>query len=271
MGAPNLDFQTLQAAADAVPGEIVPRTVRRRWMPLLLGLVIAISALQYARLNVVTKLEEEAFGRDTQNVLAATDGRIVHCLDARDSQKCVTSWEAAGQPATALWLGNSQLAAINRYQPGDITGSTLLHQSLARRGHYLITYSQPNANLLEHAVVLFSLAEQYSPRLLILPVFLDDIREQGIRSWIADFLKAPGRMERLHASELWPLVAANLEANDQGAEQSQSLQRGQAQQLARPHLAAVEQPRHAQWLRSGFAAPPAQLGARHRRAHQAQG
>jgi hypothetical protein len=119
-------------------------------------------------------------------------------------------YEAAGKPPAILWRGNSQLHAINRYTKGEKTASVLLHDALSSRDSYVVTYSQPNANLIEHAIVYGALSSAYSPSALIIPVFLDDIREQGIRTTVAAFLDDAVIRRRLEAS---PHVARHCPAH----------------------------------------------------------
>lgn len=188
------------------------KTSWRNWLPLLLGAVIALTLLQLARTHIFTKLDEAAFGRDTQNVLAQVNGASVSCMYASDSQECVSGYEKSGSPPAILWLGNSQLAAINRYKVGDSTASSILHKKMLERGYYVVTYSEPNANLYEHGVVFSAVEPKFKTRLLILPIFLDKIREQGIRPAVAAFLDDPLARARIEASPLWPIVAPNLAA-----------------------------------------------------------
>lgn len=182
----------------------------RAWIPLCLGTLIALGLVQAARQHLRGSVEDAAFGRETQNTLATPDEARIHCLDSRDSPKCIATYDRAGRPPAVLWLGNSQLAGINRHQPGDRTASFLLHERLRDRGYYLVTYSLPNANLMEHAVVFHATSGKYDTRLLILPVFLDDIREQGIREFVAEFIADPAARRTLDLSRAGPLVGTQL-------------------------------------------------------------
>lgn len=199
-----------------------------RWAPLAVGVVLALVLLEAARHRITMKTDELAFGRDTQHVLVEVDGRQVHCQDATDSEPCVAGYKAAGRPPAALWLGNSQLHAINRYKSGEEGAATILHKRLAPRGLYLVAYSQPNSNLIEHAVVYSALSTKYDLRLLILPVFLDKIREQGIRSTVAQFLDDRASRARIERSGMWRHVAPTLAqkpADEPGADGVPTFQR----------------------------------------------
>ena len=198
------------------------------WLPLVLGAVIALAALQLARATVLVNLEAAALGTETEFVTNDVGGGHVQCMDARDTHDCLAAYQKAGRPPAVLWLGNSQLPAINRFKPGDRTAPTLLHEALRPRGFYQVTYAMPNANLFEHAVLFAATASQYDVRALVLPVFLDDIREQGIRSTVADLLEDHRVRASAEATRMWPLIAGNLRAGNAAEAQPEapaSLQR----------------------------------------------
>ena len=83
---------------------------------------------------------------------------------------------------TALYLGNSQSHSINQLKEGDNTMSGFLFDELISDSILFLSTSIPNANLQEH-YLLFEYFKQKlkSLDLLILPVFFDDFREDGIR------------------------------------------------------------------------------------------
>jgi hypothetical protein len=60
----------------------------------------------------------------------------------------------------------------------------LVHEALAPQGRYVVAYSEPNANLLEHQALFHQLRQQYRVETLLLSVCLDDFRETGIRAGI---------------------------------------------------------------------------------------
>lgn len=187
----------------------LPQSTWRAWLPLVIGIMLAFAILEYQRTHLLVRLGELAYGRDTSHF--QPDGAATQCADASDSDKCLTSWRAAGSPAnTVIWFGNSQLAAINRFQPGQINAPEIVRRALAARGYYLMSYSQPNANLTEEAIIWAAIGPVYRPRLVILPICYDDIRELGVRDTVADFLIRPGVMARLRASPYWPLIKKSV-------------------------------------------------------------
>lgn len=199
----------------------------RDWLPLALGLLLALAALEVVRTRLVVRLEEAALGQDTKFAFGGEGEMRTLCMDGKDSHHCLASFEKAGRPPSVLWLGNSQLPAINRLKPGDRTTPVLLHEMLKPRGHHLVTYAQPNANLLEHGLALAALTPLYKPRLLILPVFLDDIRELGVRRDIAQLLETPQSRAEAERSPIWPHIAPNLirDSEGHGSAEGETLQR----------------------------------------------
>ena len=83
------------------------------------------------------------------------DGERVHCGDLSDLNICIDSYKNTNDKMPViLWLGNSQLHAINQPQPNDEVSPLILHKKLKKFGTYTLTFSQPNANLQEHFLFL---------------------------------------------------------------------------------------------------------------------
>ena len=108
-------------------------------------------------------------------------GCIVKTLN--DLDECLKGYamQARGMPVV-LWLGNSQLHAINHYRQGEETAAPDLHRRFRDWGIYFLALSQPNANLQEHHLLLAHLLDQLRVDTLVLPVVFDDMREDGIRA-----------------------------------------------------------------------------------------
>lgn len=152
------------------------------WAPVAIGAVLAATGVQLVREHLLFDTEAAALGQLTSSIFGEVKGARVHCLDMRDAVQCLTAYQAAGSPPAVLWLGNSQLHGVNRLRPGDKTAPMVAHEDLAARGQYVVTYSQPNANLLEHRHLFKRLRQDYDIQTLLLSVCLDDFRESGIRS-----------------------------------------------------------------------------------------
>ena len=85
-----------------------------------------------------------------------------------------------------MWLGNSQLHAINQMSENDEPASALLSRKLLSDSTYLLTMSQANANLQEHYVILNYISKLIPLDILILPVVFDDLREIGLRQGVKE-------------------------------------------------------------------------------------
>jgi hypothetical protein len=179
-------------------------------LSLPIAFVLAIALLSAADLRAV-KLSEAALGGQTAAVLGEVNGFRIACLDATDTQTCEEAYSRAGHPPAVLWLGNSQNFAINRYHPGDELAIMTTHRWLEERGAWLVSYNQPNANFYEQAVVFEAVARRYDTRLLILPAFMDKLREQGIRESVAKFMADPRSKKWVPASPEWSQLAPVLE------------------------------------------------------------
>ena len=165
--------------------------------------------MDIARLKIV-EVNLAALGGETTAVLAESDGVQVACSDAFDTDLCEKAYARAGRPPAVLWFGNSQNFAINRYQPGDELAVVTVHRWLKARGTWLISYSQPNVNLHENAVLFEALVHRYGTRLVILPVFMDKLREQGIRGGIASFMDDAKTSEQIRRGPEWNEISPLL-------------------------------------------------------------
>lgn len=163
---------------------------------LFAGLALAIALLFVAKDRWLINLQEAAYGLET----AAYRGAGMNlCEGAKTHSRCVAAYRTAGGGRSVLWLGNSQLAAVNRIQPSDRNAPALLHARLAARGRYLVTYAVPNANLNEHILTIEAVIPSYHPDVVVLPVCYDDIRELGVRADVAELIDQPGLRTRLGA------------------------------------------------------------------------
>jgi hypothetical protein len=151
--------------------------------------------------------------------LGELNGSRIACFDATDSKSCEQAYSLSGYSRAVLWLGNSQNFAINRYRPGQEVAIMTVHRWLEKRGAWLVAYNQPNANFYEQALVFEAVARRYHPALLILPAFMDKLREQGIRESVAGFMADTRSREWVQASPEWPELAPVLQqASQQGNE-----------------------------------------------------
>lgn len=157
---------------------------------LLLGGVIAFAVLSLSFVPDETNFEASAtLGTESTSIFGSLGGFPIHCSGSRDADNCLAGQKSRKAKQAVLWLGNSQVHEVNQWQPGETNGSPLLFESLGRRDLDLLTFSLGNASLQEHYVMFEYLRQRMPLKVLILPVVFDDMREEGLRSDVADFVK----------------------------------------------------------------------------------
>lgn len=186
-------------------GQRVCRTDRRTSPAVvgtIAGVAIALVVLTHAFRANQTDFEDAAtFGAETTSVFGRVDDSQIHCGDGRDADLCIAG-AMHKENSTAVWLGNSQLHAINQFRAGDVNGPIILHERLKPAHLSVVAFSQPNANLQEHWVLFEYLGQRLPIKVLILPVVFDDTRESGLRPGIAKLLSDPEVHRILSARDL---------------------------------------------------------------------
>ena len=156
--------------------------------PLLLGFIIAFSWLNYQYgTKVTTNFADFALGYETQVYQPQLDGQSLHAINEFSQFNAVVKgWESRGKKRAVLWLGNSQLHAINQLKNGAKNSVEFLHNSLQPKDLDVIGFSLPNASLQEHYVMYEYAVDKMPVDYLILPIFFDDLREDDIRAQLFD-------------------------------------------------------------------------------------
>jgi len=158
-------------------------------LPVIIGLAILIFMSNFLGLaHNEEKLDELALGKETKIYRATYQGFPVHCNEISDGKICLEGWKKRGSRPVTLWLGNSQLHAINQMKAHDVNGVQVLFEKLASIGNELLTFSEPNASLLEHYLLYLYLRNHVPVQTLILPVVFDDMRENGVRAGLTPAL-----------------------------------------------------------------------------------
>ena len=161
------------------------------------------------------KFEELALGSENTSVYAQVDGVVVHCGDLEDARYCVQGYkQLSPEDKLVLWLGNSQLHAINQLREGDKNSTAIIHRLLRSDAKYLITFSQPNANLQEHYLLFEYLLSKLPVSTLILPLVFDDMRETGIRTSLAAAFSQPAVANQLKQSAIGKQLLARHRDQD---------------------------------------------------------
>lgn len=161
-------------------------SARTKLLAIICGVAVVLSLLVTLFGGGKTNFEDAAtLGAQTTSVFAKAGKHLIHCIDSRDAADCIEGARVRSAEKSVLWLGNSQVHAVNQWRQGETNATPLLFESLGRRGLDVVAFSQPNANLQEHYVLFEYLRRRLPLRALILPVVFDDLREEGLRTEVA--------------------------------------------------------------------------------------
>ena len=184
-------------------------------LPFIIGAFVSFSILDnYSQKKVKTKLDEFALGAETSVNMALVENVQIHCHDLANFDKCLDGYRSDDIKDVALWLGNSQVHAINQMQSGDETAVPYLHRFLRDFGYYFLTFSQPNASLQEHYLFFEYLLNQFPVKVLVLPIVFDDMRETGIRPTLEDALSDERVATKLASTSIGKKLLANFGDKD---------------------------------------------------------
>jgi lysophospholipase L1-like esterase len=129
--------------------------------------------------------EEAALGNMTvAHEGSGPEGENTHCQRIKEEDHDDFVAFAAKQRQNIVILGNSQTHSINQKQPGETVYPELIQRKLDSIG--ILTHSMPNANLQEFLVSHAWWSQHVKPDMVVVPAFMDDLREDGLR---ADFMK----------------------------------------------------------------------------------
>ncbi len=200
-----------------------PSPLKDRWhlIAILLGAGIAILFLSVKYGDHQINFEDaNVMGAETSEIKYSMNGYKIHCGDARDADECMAGLKQKPNHKIALWLGNSQLHAVNQLQLNQLNAPPIAFKQLENKHIYLMAFSQPNANLQEHFLTYLYLNQQRKISHLILPVVFDDFREDGIRPELLKFAEDPQIQETLSKSLIGEkiLKEGELSANKNNAD-----------------------------------------------------
>lgn len=200
---------------DLHQARVVPSVRAIAPLPLLVVALALGIALAYWVATKAPDFKNLALGEQTAPVYGSLDGAKIFCGTLDETRECLNSARASPLANRVLWLGNSQLYAINQYRPGDETAPIVLARLLKPQGVQVSAFAYPSASLSELLLVYKWLARDLRPDVLVVPAFLDDTREQTIRSELAPTFDRPD-------------IAATLDSDAIGAEMRNRLVKPQS-------------------------------------------
>jgi hypothetical protein len=132
------------------------------------------------------KFEDLALGTETVTYNAVDEaGRLIHIqkTDLEQSGELLNAWKTRGEKPVVLFLGNSQTHSINQQKEGEVNFIELLYRSRIDKKSDILCISLPNSGLQEFYLVYEYWKKLLPIKALVIPVFMDDLREDGIRNF----------------------------------------------------------------------------------------
>lgn len=152
---------------------------------LVVAALIGIALAYWIASTVPRDFKYFDLGEQTAPIYGSLDGKKVFCGTLEESRECLDAAQSSPLTKRVLWLGNSQLYAINQPKAGDETAPILLARALRPEGAQVTAFALSSASFSEMLLVYKWMAKEYRPDVLVIPAFLDDTREQNIRSELA--------------------------------------------------------------------------------------
>ncbi len=132
------------------------------------------------------KFEDLALGTETVTYNAVDEaGRPIHIqkTDLEQSSELLKAWKTRGERPVILFLGNSQTHSINQQKKDEVNFIELLYKSRVDSKDDILCISLPNSGLQEFYLVYEYWKKLLPIKVLVIPVFMDDLREDGIRNF----------------------------------------------------------------------------------------
>jgi hypothetical protein len=160
-------------------------------IPLVVGFTLGAIVLLWISSQMKIKFEEFALPEGTSSYFAEYDGHKIHGQGICDADDCIEGWRRRGSREAALWIGNSQVHAVNQFKPGQENAAPVLFRALNGSGLDFLTFSFPNSNFQEYYVFFEYLRPRLNLKVLVIPVVFISFRETGIRDDIATAFMDP--------------------------------------------------------------------------------
>lgn len=155
----------------------------------ILILAITLSAIY---VNTISKLKvnfaDQALGSETKRYTAKKAEYSIHAveLDSVVYSSIIQHFDTTTN--TIFFLGNSQTHSINQIKPGEVNYIELLSNRVSNN---VFCHSMPNGSLQEFLVSFTGWKNRLNISHVVIPIFMDDLREDGIRPFfIENFLSS---------------------------------------------------------------------------------
>lgn len=134
--------------------------------------------------------ENLALGIYTKAYFAKINNVPIHAMGTRNRDEIIEGCKARDYKNLVLLIGNSQTHSLNQYKKGNVTFPELLADSLNKKSIDVIASSIPNATMEDFYLLYKSWKQDLNIKLVLLPIFLDDTREEGIQTEFYDDIKS---------------------------------------------------------------------------------
>jgi hypothetical protein len=157
--------------------------INKGLLQISLGLFFAFAIIQIWFSGKIM-FDELALGTETFPYYAKNiSNEPVHIsrIDNNEEPGFLKSYINCGRPKTIFFLGNSQTHSINQIKNNETNFIQILNDSLLKSSIKIYCQSIPNANLQEFLLSYLYWKDKINIETLVVPLFFDDLREDGIR------------------------------------------------------------------------------------------
>ncbi|PZR04185.1 MAG: hypothetical protein DI539_25725, partial [Flavobacterium psychrophilum] len=102
--------------------------------------------------------------------------------DSLETTSLLEGWNKRGRKPVTFFLGNSQTHSINQKKESEVNFIEQLFVNNQRKGIDVLCVSQPNAGMEQFYLSYMYLKSRVPLKTVVIPVFMDDMREEGIRA-----------------------------------------------------------------------------------------
>ena len=169
-------------------------------LPIILGIL-----LLYQYQKNIRDASELGLGAETTSFYPKLKEYPIHLSSPSMTDEFIQGWNSRGNKPIALWLGNSQLHGVNQLKEGEANCISYLFEKLQQEDKEVVGVSYPNANLQEFLASVLYYSSKIPLKTIILPIFFDDMREDGIRSDLQE-------NDLVNTVHRYPLYIQNIES-----------------------------------------------------------
>jgi hypothetical protein len=153
-------------------------------LQLIIGFMLAIGII-HLFFSGERKFDKLALGTETTEYRAkniANESIHLITIDQLEEDEFINSYHKNGDKKVVLILGNSQTHSINQIKNEEVNYIRLLNEAFSSKGYEILCHSMPNAGMQEFYLSYMYWKNKLKIRSIVIPIFFDDLREDGIRN-----------------------------------------------------------------------------------------